>query len=443
MGNESSKKKKIIGTGEEFENDQIDNIPGRDRKRSVIHFNPNVIVSQIKSDPYKDYKVIKTIGEGTYGKVELVEHKITGMVRAMKVIKKTDPKTNDIVVYNELNILKQIDHQNVVKIYEYFIDAENYYLVTEYCGEGDLYNVMKNDFISEAQAACIMYQILLAVNHMHKMHIMHRDLKLDNILVNFKDENDKSVLNMYGAEVKIIDFGFAAHVDKKQDLHKSVLGSPMYMDPKLLKKYTRTSNIDITGYDESIDIWSLGNIFYEMLTGKLAFDTNDIKILEQKIDTGFYSLPTTSYKEVVGFLIGMFQYDSEKRLTAEELSKHDFLSKNIRHFVRIDINTVKNYIKNDKLVISIKEDKTLWNMFNNKYNKSLEMIPEDTEVSESVLNNIVNYKDKNNSKENEIKAKVKRAFDKMNEDFMYLPPFFIPLVPGNDPRDMYNEEKQI
>ena len=248
---------------------------------------------------------------------------------------------------------------------------------------------------------------------------------------------------MYGAEVKIIDFGFAAHVDKKQDLHKSVLGSPMYMDPKLLKKYTRTSNIDITGYDESIDIWSLGNIFYEMLTGKLAFATNDIKILEQKIDTGFYSLPTTSYKEVVGFLIGMFQYDSEKRLTAEELSKHDFLSKNIRHFVRIDINTVKNYIKNDKLVISIKEDKTLWNMFNNKYNKSLEMIPEDTEVSESVLNNIVNYKDKNNSKENEIKAKVKRAFDKMNEDFMYLPPFFIPLVPGNDPRDMYNEEKQI
>ena len=92
--------------------------------------------------------------------------------------------------------------------------------------------------------------------------------------------------------------------------------------------------------------------------GKLAFDTNDIKILEQKIDTGFYSLPTTSYKEVVGFLIGMFQYDSEKRLTAEELSKHDFLSKNIRHFVRIE-NTVKNYIKNDKLVISIKEDKTL------------------------------------------------------------------------------------
>jgi calcium-dependent protein kinase len=172
MGNKSGKKKKIIGTGEECENDQIDNAPGRDRKRSVIHFNPNVIVSELKYDPYKDYKVIKTIGEGTYGKIELVEHRVTGMVRAIKVIKKTDPNTSDVVVYNELNILKQIDHQNVVKIYEYFIDEENYYLVTEYCGEGDLYNVMKNDFISETQAACIMYQILLAVNHMHKMHIM-------------------------------------------------------------------------------------------------------------------------------------------------------------------------------------------------------------------------------------------------------------------------------
>ena len=400
---------------------------------------------------FEDLTFIKIIGKGSFGQVYLTSRKGHSEFYATKIIKKIIADSAKVKKYfhNEINILKEIEHKNIMKLIEIKQNSENYYLICELCNGGSLrqcvnkYLKMYNKTFSEEIIQYLMKQIIEALKYLHGKHIMHRDLKLDNILVNFKDENDKSVLNMYGAEVKIIDFGFAAHVDKKQDLHKSVLGSPMYMDPKLLKKYTRTSNIDITGYDESIDIWSLGNIFYEMLTGKLAFDTNDIKILEQKIDTGFYSLPTTSYKEVVGFLIGMFQYDSEKRLTAEELSKHDFLSKNIRHFVRIDINTVKNYIKNDKLVISIKEDKTLWNMFNNKYNKSLEMIPEDTEVSESVLNNIVNYKDKNNSKENEIKAKVKRAFDKMNEDFMYLPPFFIPLVPGNDPRDMYNEEKQI
>jgi calcium-dependent protein kinase len=400
---------------------------------------------------FEDLTFIKIIGKGSFGQVYLTSRKGHSEFYATKIIKKIIADSAKVKKYfhNEINILKEIEHKNIMRLIEIKQNSENYYLICELCNGGSLrqcvnkYLKMYNKTFSEEIIQYLMKQIIEALKYLHGKHIMHRDLKLDNILVNFKDENDKSVLNMYGAEVKIIDFGFAAHVDKKQDLHKSVLGSPMYMDPKLLKKYTRTSNIDITGYDESIDIWSLGNIFYEMLTGKLAFDTNDIKILEQKIDTGFYSLPTTSYKEVVGFLIGMFQYDSEKRLTAEELSKHDFLSKNIRHFVRIDINTVKNYIKNDKLVISIKEDKTLWNMFNNKYNKSLEMIPEDTEVSESVLNNIVNYKDKNNSKENEIKAKVKRAFDKMNEDFMYLPPFFIPLVPGNDPRDMYNEEKQI
>ena len=400
---------------------------------------------------FEDLTFIKIIGKGSFGQVYLTSRKGHSEFYATKIIKKIIADSAKVKKYfhNEINILKEIEHKNIMRLIEIKQNSENYYLICELCNGGSLrqcvnkYLKMYNKTFSEEIIQYLMKQIIEALKYLHGKHIMHRDLKLDNILVNFKDENDKSVLNMYGAEVKIIDFGFAAHVDKKQDLHKSVLGSPMYMDPKLLKKYTRTSNIDITGYDESIDIWSLGNIFYEMLTGKLAFATNDIKILEQKIDTGFYSLPTTSYKEVVGFLIGMFQYDSEKRLTAEELSKHDFLSKNIRHFVRIDINSVKNYIKNDKLVISIKEDKTLWNMFNNKYNKSLEMIPEDTEVSESVLNNIVNYKDKNNSKENEIKAKVKRAFDKMNEDFMYLPPFFIPLVPGNDPRDMYNEEKQI
>ena len=400
---------------------------------------------------FEDLTFIKIIGKGSFGQVYLTSRKGHSEFYATKIIKKIIADSAKVKKYfhNEINILKEIEHKNIMRLIEIKQNSENYYLICELCNGGSLrqcvnkYLKMYNKTFSEEIIQYLMKQIIEALKYLHGKHIMHRDLKLDNILVNFKDENDKSVLNMYGAEVKIIDFGFAAHVDKKQDLHKSVLGSPLYMDPKLLKKYTRTSNIDITGYDESIDIWSLGNIFYEMLTGKLAFATNDIKILEQKIDTGFYSLPTTSYKEVVGFLIGMFQYDSEKRLTAEELSKHDFLSKNIRHFVRIDINSVKNYIKNDKLVISIKEDKTLWNMFNNKYNKSLEMIPEDTEVSESVLNNIVNYKDKNNSKENEIKAKVKRAFDKMNEDFMYLPPFFIPLVPGNDPRDMYNEEKQI
>ena len=400
---------------------------------------------------FEDLTFIKIIGKGSFGQVYLTSKNEQTELYATKIIKKSVADSARVKKYfrNELNILKEIEHKNIMKLIEVRQNSENYYLVCELCNGGSLrqclnkYKKMYNKSFSEEIIQYLTKQIIEALKYLHGKHIMHRDLKLDNILVHFKNENDKNILNMYGATVKIIDFGFAAHVDKKTDLHQSVLGSPMYMDPKLLKKYTNKSNIDITGYDEKIDIWSLGIIFYEMLIGKNAFDTNDIKVLEKKLDQGYYSLPTTSYKEVVGFLISMFQYDSEKRLNADELSKHEFLTKNIRHFIRIDINNIKNYIKNGKLIISIKEDKTLWNLFNSKYNKALDIIPEDTEVSESVLNNIVNYKDKNNSKEDEIKAKLKRAFDKMNKDFIYLPRIFIPLIPGNDPRDKYNEEKQI
>ena len=191
-----------------------------------------------------------------------------------------------------------------------------------------------------------------------------------------------------------------------------------------------------------------------MIMGKPAFETTDINILEQKIEKGFYCLPTTLYKEFIGFIIGMLQYDSKIRLSSEELSKHDFLCKNIRHFKRIDIKVMKNYIKDNKLVLSINEDSILWNMFNIKYNRFLEIIPEDSDVSESVLsvvnqkvNKSINSKESSNKSESpkkaELKSKLMRAFYKINEDFLHLQPMVIPLIPGNDPKDKFNEEKQV
>ena len=94
---------------------------------------------------------------------------------------------------------KQCDSTLLSNLYEKYQDTKNYYLITEYCPNGDLYNVMKNEFLSEIQIACIMYQILLAINHIHKLQIMHRDLKLENILVSKKEEN-----GLY--RVKICDF---------------------------------------------------------------------------------------------------------------------------------------------------------------------------------------------------------------------------------------------
>ena len=365
-----------------------------------------------------DLTFIKPIGKGSFGQVYLTSKANLQEYFATKVIKKSVADSPKVKKYfhNEIEILKEINHKNIMKLLEVKQNSENYYLVCEFCNGGSLhqnldkYLKMYRKPFSEEITQFLMKQIIEGLKYLHGKHIMHRDLKLDNILVNFKNPNDKSILNMYGAEVKIIDFGFAAHVDNKTDLHKSVLGSPLYMDPRLLKKYTKNGNIDITGYDEKIDIWSLGNLCYEMLMGRPAFETIDIKILEQKIEKGFYNLPTTLYNETVGFLIGMLQYDPKIRLSSEKLSKHDFLTKNIRHFTRIDIIKMKDYIKDNKLVLNINEDSKLWNMFNSKYNRVLEIIPEDSDVSESYMS-IINHKEKDNPKEKELKSILKRAFD--------------------------------
>ena len=436
---------------------------------------------------YEELTFIKPIGKGAFGTVYLTTKDGNINYFATKIIKKSIADSPRVKKYfhNEIEILKEIKHKNIMELIEMKQSEENYYLVCELCNGGSLHHCV-NKYLkmyrkpfSEEIVQYLMKQILEALKYLHGLHIIHRDLKLENILVNFKNQNDKSILNMYGAEVKIIDFGFATH-SNSQDLHKSVLGSPLYMDPIILKKYTKKEN-NIKGYNEKIDIWSLGNLCYEMLMGRPCFETNNIKILEEKIEKGFYYIPTTFYKEVVGFLVGMLQYNSDIRLSAEELSRHPFLMKNIRHFERINIREMKNYIKNDKLEIGIYEDKELWNMFNSKYPRFLEIIPEDSDISESIFytgksqiinnsntnnkskingNNIKNnmYKSsinhinnnnnnnsiKNNDKESdEFKKTLKKAFEKINEDFLIMNPIFIPLVPGNDPNDLFNEEKQI
>ena len=404
---------------------------------------------------YEELTFIKPIGKGAFGTVYLTSIEGNPNFFATKIIKKSVADSPKMKKYfhNEIEILKEIKHKNIMELIEIKQSEENYYLVCELCNGGSLhhcvnkYLTMYKTPFSEEIVQYLMKQIIQALHYLHGLKIIHRDLKLENILINFKNKYDKEILNLFGAEVKIIDFGFATHSSSGQDLHKSVLGSPLYMDPIILKKYTKKEK-NIKGYNENIDIWSLRNLCYEMLLGKPAFETSDIKILEQKIEKGFYYVPNTFFKEVIGFLIGMLQYNSDIRLSAEELLKHPFVIKNIINFERINFKEMKQYIKNDKLEIGIYEDKYLWNLFNSKYPRYLEIIPEDSDISESIYykeesqqkNNGVNING-NNKDSDEIKIKLLKAFERINEDFLILQPIFIPLIPGNDPKDLFNEEK--
>jgi len=182
-----------------------------------------------------------------------------------------------------------------------------------------------------------MRQIVSGLEFLHSNKIIHRDLKLDNILVNFNSEEDKRHLNMERAQAKIIDFGFATILKQsKANLTYTVLGTPSNMDPQLLQNMeTHTRNIQ--GYDDKADIWSLGTLCYEMLVGHTAFSCTSMQDLYQKVKQGTYTLPANLSEEVVSFINSMLVKDPNKRLSAKELMKHDFLVKNISQFKPVDV----------------------------------------------------------------------------------------------------------
>ena len=404
----------------------------------------------------EDLTLQKCLGKGAFGEVYLTSKQGSHEKFATKKIDKkfaSNPRAKKYLD-NEINILKEIDHPNIIKLYEVKETNKFYYLVMELCNGGglsdcleDYQNKYKKPFPEEV-VQYLMRQIMSAINYLHKKNILHRDIKLDNILVNFETLEDKNKRNMLKSHVKIIDFGFARHLAPAQ-LAYSVLGSPINMDPGILRKLNKMEHSNDYGYDQKADIWSLGTICYEMLIGKCTFDAESMKELLRKVEEGNYFLPTTISKEAVSFLNGMLQYDLKKRLSSEELYNHKFLTKPYSELTKINVKEASKNLIGSQLQINSKKNQSIWVIFetdeendldsissqmidktnNNKPTQNVDIKPNDDEKS-----NI--HKDDELAQrmdETTLRKNVLQAFDTMNEDFIFIEPKLVPIIPGDDP----------
>lgn len=399
-----------------------------------------------------DYTLTKSLGKGAFGEVYITSKQGTQEKFATKKIDKKfarNPKAKKYID-NEIKILKSIDHENIIKLYDQLETSQYYFLVTEYCNGGGLSDCLEyhiNQYhkpFSEEVVQYLMRQIVSGIRYLHSKHILHRDIKLDNILVKFDTEEDKQKKNMLKAKVKIIDFGFARYLDPKE-LAFSTLGSPINMEPGILRKLNKMENSRNYGYDEKADIWSLGTICYEMLIGHCTFDASSMKELLAKVEAGNYLLPTSMSKEAASFLNGMLQYDPKQRLNAEKLYSHHFLTKDYKSLTKMNLNNVQKHLYGANLKINSKKNQnSIWVIFEEE--ESLDSIsggdmistedndkkPVDDENPKPIIEPIKTVNEYQMD-EKSIMREFQNAFDEMNDDFIFIEPKLIPIIPGDDP----------
>ena len=257
-----------------------------------INITSDVIVSESKTDPSKDYKTLKYLGEGSFAAVHQVQNKYTGSICAMKVIKKkySCSTSEEKEIRNEINILRMMDHPNILKIFEFYSNEKEYSIVTELCPMGELFDqIINKGPFDEKYAAYILYQVFLAVNYCHKMHILHRDLKPENILIVDKTETGYPV-------IKVCDFG-TSKIFETGSVERKVVGSSYYIAPEVLNKR----------YNEKCDIWSCGVILYILLSGRPPFAGENDREIMDRVAIGKYDLQTSPFNKVSKHCIDLIQ----------------------------------------------------------------------------------------------------------------------------------------
>ena len=396
-----------------------------------------------------DLIIGKLLGRGAFG--EVYESKVKGHdgIYAVKKLVKEKYKKNPKgykYLKNEIEILNNTAHENIVKLYSSNIETHlHQYLVTEYCNGGDLndcleyYKKNKMRPFTEEEVQHIMKQIVSAIKYLHvDKKIIHRDLKLENILLHYENEDDRKQKNILKAKIKIIDFGFARYIN--EGIAVSILGSPLFMDPRILLKLNKLDNSKDFKYEEKADIYSLGIICYILLTGNQLFDVNRMDDLIRETEKGIYKISVHLSKETISFLNYMLKYDPKKRLDIKRLSEHEFITKKVEEFTKIDKKEVDNKLKGSQLIFDLNGSTMPYfhdDAADEEVDKIKKKLVDDLNDAGTKITNLGDKKpDKKPVEQDEKKEIEKLIFDSIdiiNNDEISFEPKIVPFIPGEDP----------
>ena len=279
-------------------------------KKRLLILSPAVAAGLEREACKTDFESLedKSIGKGGFGSVWKVRHKITKQIFAIKVINKESIVKQKMVeqTNREIEIMYKLDHPHIIKLYSHFEDDEDFCLIMQIASKGQLYSIIKRlKRLDQRTAAQYMREVISAIKYLHTRNppIIHRDIKPENILL---DQEGRC---------KLADFGWS-NFDVGDKFRDTYCGTPEYLAPEMITK---------SGHNESVDIWALGVLLFEMLTGRTPFNfTGDRIQLFNNIKT-LRIVWTDDFPQLAKDLVGkILRLNPKDRLTLDEIINHQW-----------------------------------------------------------------------------------------------------------------------
>lgn len=264
----------------------------------------------------KDFEVLSKLGEGSFGIVFKVQRKLDANKYVLKKINisKMNTRCKEDAL-NEVRFLSKLEHPNIVKYYDSFIEEEHLYIVMEYCEGGDLSKFLRSHqdcHLKEELVWKYIIQMCQGLSFIHQKKILHRDIKAMNIFISSDDQ------------IRIGDLGVAKALQNHHSLSRTTVGTPLYMSPEICEERS---------YNEKSDIWALGCVIYEICAFKHPFEAKTFTSLVGKIVSGQYApIPSIYSKELAALVDACLQKSGINRPAAEDILKMPSVLQKIKHY---------------------------------------------------------------------------------------------------------------